>query len=236
MLKEDFDIASLAEFLHLTPDQVRKMTERGRLPGRRVAGDWKFSRAEIHQWFEEKIGASDERELDEVDRVLEIQDQKRSSQAFEISDLLSAGNIFVPLNAKTKTSVIKNMCDLTARSGILWEPDKLAEAIRNREELHPTALENGVALMHPRRPMPGIMGEPFLALGITYTGIPFGGPRGSLTDLFFLIGSTDEAMHLRVLSRLSRLIQQEDLLTELRASEVAESAWHLIADFDHNLP
>ncbi len=235
MPEEDFDLMSLADYLHLQPDQVRRMTDRGRLPGRRVGGQWRYSRAEIHQWFEDKIGASDERELDELDRVLDLQDQKQSSERFEISELLSPECVFVPLKAKTKRSVITNLCNQTAHTGRLGDPDKMADAIRSREELHTTALENGVALMHPRRPMPSILGEPFLSLGITYTGIPFGGPRGALTDIFFLIGSTSEPMHLRVLSRISRLIQQDDLLASLRAQESPESTWQLIVDFDNNL-
>jgi PTS system nitrogen regulatory IIA component len=235
MPEEDFDLMSLADFLHLQPDQVRRMTDRGRLPGRRVGGEWRYSRAEIHQWFENKIGASDERELDEVDRVLDLQDQKRTAEPFEIGQLLQPDCIFVPLNAKTKRSVIDKICEQTALTGRLWEPDKMADALRSREELHPTALENGVALLHPRRPIPGIMGEPFLALGITYNGIPFGGPRGALTDIFFLIGSMNEAMHLRLLSRISRLIQQDEFLEELREAQSPESAWKSITEFDHNL-
>jgi len=42
-----------------TPDQVKKMAERNKLPGRRIGGQWRFSQPEIHQWFEERIGASD---------------------------------------------------------------------------------------------------------------------------------------------------------------------------------
>ena len=34
MAEEDFDIDSLASYLHLTPSQVRKMADRDRLPGR----------------------------------------------------------------------------------------------------------------------------------------------------------------------------------------------------------
>ena len=69
-MDEDFDVMSLAAYLHLTPEQVRKMASRDRLPGRRVGGKWRFSRAEIHQWFEKKIGASDEQGLTEVEKVL----------------------------------------------------------------------------------------------------------------------------------------------------------------------
>ena len=45
---EDLDVPKLAEYLHLTPEQVKKMAVRGRLPGRRVGGQWRFSEAEIH--------------------------------------------------------------------------------------------------------------------------------------------------------------------------------------------
>lgn len=235
MADEDFDIASLATYLHLTPAQVKKMVERDRLPGRRIAGQWRFSPAEIHAWFEERIGLSDEKELTEVEKVLEQQPHHEMTEDVIITEMLTPERIFVPLAARTKNSVIEKICEQSVLTGALWEPDKMAEAIRNREELHPTALENGVALLHPRRPIPGIMGEPFLSLGITSTGIPFGGPRGVLTDIFFLIGSTNEAQHLRLLARLSRLLHIDDLLEQLRQSTDAESTWQVIAEFDSEL-
>lgn len=234
-MDEDFDVMSLAAYLHLTPDQVRKMASRDRLPGRRVGGKWRFSRAEIHQWFEQKIGASDEQGLTEVERVLYRAPGSGASAETRISELLRPETAFVPLMARTKRSVIKNICDLTAETGRLWDPVKMAEALTSREELHPTALGNGVALLHPRRPLPSIMGDPFLALGITTSGIPFGGPRGCLTDVFFLIGSTSEAVHLRVLAKLSRMLQQSEWLNELRKSESPAGAWQVISDGDTRL-
>ena len=117
----------------------------------------------------------------------------------------------------------------------MWLPDKMSLAIRNREELHPTALENGVALLHPRRPLTDAFADSFLALGITSSGIPFGGPRGVLTDIFFLIASADEATHLRILARLSRLIQMESLTDSLRAASGPKEAWEIIKSADDEL-
>ena len=96
----------------------------------------------------------------------------------------------------------------------------MAEAVRSREQLHSTALDNGVALMHPRRPLTSILAEPVIALGISPQGIPFGG-RGQLTDIFFLICSTDDRGHLRTLARLSRLIGSDELLDALRQAPSA---------------
>ena len=231
MPEEDFDIDALAKYLHLTPDQVRKMANRDKLPARRVGGDWRFSRAEIHHWLEDKIGVSDESGLLEVERVLERQIE--TEQEIRLAELLSIERVAVPFAARTKNSVIEKICEFAADSGALWQPKEMAVAIRQREELHPTALENGVALLHPRRPKPSYFGETFIALGITSSGIPFGGPRGCLSDIFFLIASGDESVHLRILARLSRVIQSAELREQLRIAGDAAGAWKAFNDAEN---
>lgn len=222
MAHEDFDSDSLAKYLHITPAQVMKLADRGKLPGRRVAGQWRFSQHEIHHWLEERIGASDEDELVEVEEVLD-RAAPSGAKDVEIAELLPLEAIAVPLEAKTRSRVISSICELAAGTGLLWDAEKMIEAVRDREQLHPTALDSGVALLHPRRPLPNILAEPFLALGRTYKGIPFGGGRGNLTDIFFLICSTDDRSHLRILARLSRLLTEAELLDEIRRSEDAAS-------------
>jgi PTS system nitrogen regulatory IIA component len=56
----------------------------------------------------------------------------------------------------------------------------------------------------------------FLALGRTIQQIPFGAPDGQPTDLFFLIGSPDDRMHLHTLARLCLMAQKTDVLADLR--------------------
>ena len=231
MSTEDFDLASLARYLQLTPEKVRKMADRDQLPGRRIGGEWKFSRADIHHWMEEQIGESDESELVRVEKLL----GEPTTESDTVSELLREEAMEIPLAGRTKRSVISRLCQLAMESGILWDPGKMEEAILAREQLHTTALHNGVALLHSRRPLAGIIGEPFLGLGITSSGIPFGGPRGILTDVFFLIGSTDESQHLRTLARISRLICEDEFLDGLRDCESPSAAVRLIREFDANL-
>lgn len=234
MASKDFDIDSLADYLHLTPAQVKKMAERERLPGRKIGGQWRFSEAEIHLWFEEKIGASDAGELEQVENVLDRRAGK-SSSAVCIADLLSIEAVAIPLVARTHHSVIDKMTRLAANTGLLWDPEKMAAAVREREDLHPTALDIGVALLHPRRPMASILAEPLLALGRTHQGIPFGGTRGDLTDVFFLICSTDDQVHLRTLARLSRLLSTDGFLTSIREADDAAEALASIARLEAEL-
>ncbi len=228
MAQEDFDIERLAAYLHMMPAAVVKLAERGKLPGRRVGGEWRFSAAEIHHWLEDRIGLSDDEALFHMEGALD-RAAETDVDAICVSRLLRMEAIAVPLNARTRTSVITNMTELAAATHLLWDAEKMAEAVRAREEMHSTALDNGVALLHPRRPMPAILDEAVLALGITPGGIPFGS-SGSLTDIFFLICSTSDHEHLRILARLSRVINDPDFLWAMREVKDAAALHRLIQD------
>lgn len=152
-----------------------------------------------------------------------------------LHQLLSPGTIAIPLPARTRDSVISKMVALGVGTGQLWDAEKMAEAVRTREEMHPTALSCGVALLHPRRPMPGILSEPYLAMGRTVQGIPFGGSTGQLTDVFFLICSDSDQNHLKILARLSRLINDRDLLGALRTAESGEAVIRIVQDGEQQL-
>jgi nitrogen PTS system EIIA component len=229
MAQDDFDIDRLAAYLHMMPAAVTKLAERGKLPGRRVGGEWRFSAAEIHHWLEDRIGLSDQDELVQMEGTLDRASQFAPPEEISIADLLKPEAIEVPLDARTRGSVVVKMSELAARTHLLWDPVAMADAVRAREEMHSTALDNGVALLHPRRPMPSILAEAVLALGITHRGIPFGG-GGSLTDVFFLICSTSDYEHLRILARLSRVINDQDFLASLRQAPDAAMAHKLIRE------
>lgn len=237
MRTEDFDIDNLASYLHLTPQQVTRLADRGKIPGRKVAGQWRFSPADIHHWLEDRIGLSDEDELVEVEGVLQRSALKAGEpEEILIASMLPKEAIAIPLNARTRNAVFTEMVKAAAQTGWLWDPEKMVEAIRSREELYPTALDNGVALLHPRRPMPNILGQAFLALGRTSTGIPFGGARGTLTDIFFLILSVEDRGHLRTLARLSRILTVPGFVQALREAPDAVAAYQLISDTEAELP
>lgn len=217
MNQTDFDAASLAVYLHITPQQVEKLASRGKLPGRKVQGKWVFSFAEIHHWMEERMGLLEEDELEKVEK------RNQAQSDLPLARMLQPESVAVPLRGRSKRSVIQEMVGLVAETGMLWDVDRMLEAILAREDLQSTAMPNGVALLHPRRPLANILGEPLLSLGVSHSGIPFGGHRG-LTDVFFLLASTDDRGHLRTLARLTRILQDDSFLPALREAPDAASA------------
>ena len=233
MQNEEYDLDRLASFLHLEKKQVERLVSRGKIPGKRVDGQWKFSSIEIHHWLEERLGVLDEEELAKMEGAMARQSTALPEDS-SIEGLLSPERIAIPFDAKTKSSVISSICKLAGESGLLWDIDRMSDAVKEREDMYTTALDCGAALLHPRRPMPGILAQPLLTLGVTPRGIPFG-DSGILTDVFWLICSTDETTHLKTLARLSRLLTMEGFLDSIREAENAQEVYELACQFEREL-
>jgi len=117
----------------------------------------------------------------------------------------------------------------------VYDAAAVLEAIRAREEMASTALPHGVAIPHPRRPLPAALGDAVMAYGRTTSGVPFGGERGALTDIFFLVCCRDDATHLQVLARLTRLLQRPGFLDELRVADTPAETLEKIATAEQEL-
>jgi PTS system nitrogen regulatory IIA component len=225
------DLEQLAKYLQRDPREVSKWASRGYLPGHKVSGVWRFARAEINHWIENQMHAYTEEELS----ALENAGRRQAEQEPLVSVLLQEACMAVPLPASTRASVLKELVQLAEKSWQVYDPDAILEAIRQREEMGSTALESGIAIAHPRRPLPQALGESVMAFGRTVSGIPFGEPRGTLTDLFFLVCCRDDRTHLRVLARLSRLFLRPGFLDELRSAETVADTWQLIEAAERDL-
>ena len=225
------DMEQLAAYLHRDIREVGKLASRGHLPGHRVGGEWRFAKAEINHWLEKQLPSYTEKELTAVEKV----GRRTADGAPLIPELLSEASVAVPLVATTKASVLRELVTLAEQSWQIFDVEAVRDAVRAREDIASTALPNGVAIPHPRRPLPQALGESVLAYGRTSSGIAFGAPMGGLTDIFFLVACRDDRTHLRVLARLSRLLLRPGFVDELRAAATPAETWELIVKEEREL-
>jgi PTS system nitrogen regulatory IIA component len=219
MGNEIMDLKELATYLQRDLREVTRLASRGHLPGQKVSGQWRFHQAEINHWLETQLSEYSEEQL----AALEARSARATDKTLLLSALMSEATTAVPLPANTRASVLNELIRLAEQSWQVFDAAALAEAVSQREEMGCTALPSGVALPHPRRPLPHVLGESILAFGRTAAGIPFGG-SGALTDVFFLICCRDYPTHLQVMARLARLLLRATFLDELRgASNSAET-------------
>ncbi len=226
------DVEQLAAYLQRDVRELGKLASRGHLPGHKVGGEWRFARAEINQWLEGQLPGLSDQQLMLVERGA-----RRDAPTAEplVSSLLTEASIAVPLQASTKASVLRELVNLAEQTWQVYDPEAILDAIRTREELSSTALPQGVAIPHPRRPLPAALGESVLAYGRTSSPLPFGAAMGGLTDIFFLVCCTDDRTHLRVLARLTRLLMRPGFLDELRAAQTPGETWTLLNDAEQAL-
>jgi PTS system nitrogen regulatory IIA component len=228
---EMMDLEGLAAYLRRDVREVGKLVSRGHVPGQKVRGEWRFARAEINHWIETQLPGLSEEQL------VHLEEARTTNHDEEplIAGLLGPDSIAVPFAATTKTSVLKELVLLAEQTWQVYDPDAILDAVRQREELLTTALPGGIAIPHPRRPMPNALGESVIAFARSPSGIPFGAPRGGLTDLFFLVLCRDDRTHLRVLARLTRLVLRDGFLDGLRAIDNPADTWKFIAAAEEEL-
>ena len=100
-----------------------------------------------------------------------------------------------------------------------WLADKpwFVGAVVERESLSSTAMEGGVAFLHTRAKDKGKIARPFIVVGRSWEGIPFGAPDGNPTYLFFLLGLKYDRLHLPILGRLARALRNPATIAKLRS-------------------
>jgi len=211
---------------------VERQVQRGNIPGHRLEGGWRFHPAEIRHWLEQEMRGFSSEELASVESA---QNLPAVSPQSLLESVLAPELIAVPLDARTKRSVLESLVELAGRTWQVWEPAAVLEACLEREAALSTAFDNGVAIPHPRNPQTAALGASLLAFGRTASGIPFGGPRGGLTDLFFLVLGQDARTHLAILARLGRLLRVEGFVQQLRECPDAASTHEFLIAADQRL-
>jgi PTS system nitrogen regulatory IIA component len=98
-------------------------------------------------------------------------------------------------------------------------PDKaeLLKATLEREALMSTGLGKGIALPHPRGPVPGAGEKPFMAVAFPALPVDWGAFDGEKVGAVILLVSASPRQHLDVLSKINFLCHQEKFYSLLEA-------------------
>lgn len=222
---------SLEEFAkHVGMDvrEVRRLADRDSLPGQKVAGQWRFNRAQVTEWLQQEMPTLAEDRLIAIERSMGGTDPRTIDKAaLTVTRLLGLEGIDVAFPARTKASVLRELVKLADATGVLYDGEGLLTALAQRESLCPTALPNGVAIPHPRQPMPYVSAEQLICVARSPKGIGFGAPDGGLSRIFFLICCHTARYHLHVLARLVRILD-EPTVGDLLEAETREDVLRIL--------
>jgi excisionase family DNA binding protein len=196
----------LAVYLHLDEATVSKLVAGGKIPALQVDRQWRFKRTAIDQWIADQLVGDEESFVDVPDGM-----------KLPLEDLLPDQAIITNLRANSPIGVIEELAARAYTNGWLADKPWFVGAVVERESLASTAMEGGVAFLHTRAKDKGKIGRPFIVVGRSWEGIPFGAPDGNATYLFFLLGLKYDRLHLPILGRLARALRNPATIAKLRA-------------------
>ncbi|MFA6133796.1 MAG: PTS sugar transporter subunit IIA [Phycisphaerae bacterium] len=214
MPHEQMNEQQVAAYLHLDAREVHKLASRGKIPCRKSGGKFVFRKIDMDHWIEQQMSDLGRDRLRGIERGVGAHHGLDVSQLM-VWPMIPDGGIAVPLKAKTRDAALRSLVDLAFRAELVYDRDRLIEEVRAREDLCSTAMAPGVALPHPRHPLPYDIAASFVIVGLTSSGIPFGAVDGTLTRLFFLICCKDDRTHLHVLARLAQMLHDQAYIDEM---------------------
>ena len=145
-----------------------------------------------------------------------------TSTVRSISELLNLNRICIGLKGKSKEEILLGITDLLREDPRVNNFDVMQQAVLDREQMMSTGVGKGIALPHAKT---SAINDIILVFATTETPIDFDAVDNEPIRILFLILSaeTEKTTHIKLLSRISRLMNNDDLRNELlNAKNAAE--------------
>jgi nitrogen PTS system EIIA component len=139
----------------------------------------------------------------------------------QLTDLLTADRVKVPLTGRTKDDVLRELVELAVRERGPAVVESVTGAVREREQLLSTGIGGGIAIPHGKS---SELDEVIVAAGVSPGGVDFDALDGRpVTLLFLLVGPESAAGSLvKALSRISRVLRREGVRESLRGAATGD--------------
>ena len=144
-----------------------------------------------------------------------------------LTDILLEGHVQLPLKENERDKAIHELITLLDKNEMLGDKEQAYFAVLEREKLMTTGVGNMIAIPHCKHnSCPNFA----VALGIHQKGVDFESiDKKKAKIIFLLVGpENNPGMHIKLLSRISRLMSNEDLRQQIIECKDAGSILQLI--------
>jgi len=146
-------------------------------------------------------------------------------------DIFPPELIKIGLDAEDKDEVFEEMADLFCQAVKSSDRKEILQALWERESKMSTGIQKGIAIPHGKV---GSLENVYGILGISKKGIEYDALDDQPVYLLFMVlaPKTDSEMHLRLLKRLSELLDNPQFYTELLAQNDPLNAGKIIKKYE----
>jgi excisionase family DNA binding protein len=221
-------VKQLAAYLSVNERTVLKLVADSTLPGVKIGNQWRFRKAMIDTWLDDQM-------LGVTPRMVEAPVPPANARSLSLDSCFAPDHVLPELQAGTKSAVIEELAAFAHRLGLVRDRTWLVGALVERENVMPTALGNGLAVLHTLRRNPVQIVEPFLILGRSVAGVDFDALDGAPTHLFFLVGLKYEELYLPFLSKIVQMFARPEAVRSVLAARDAGAIFEVVAEAERQL-
>ena len=213
-------LKELAAYLRVEEGAILRMVESGRIKGARIGGQWRFNGSQIDTlFFPDTATAGDAAALTALVRThLDI----------PVSRVMDEKRMILDLQADDVDGVIREMTQPALLKALVLDLQDLQGRILARERLLSTGVGNGVAVPHPRDPVPALNAPALVVFARSVGGVDFGASDGRPVHLFFMLCCQNIELHLHVMGRLAQLLRDETFVQACRECTTASDVMRLV--------
>ena len=207
-------IADVAKLCGVSENEVFRWVRRDGLPAERINDVFRVNAVELLEW----ASMTKHPVSPTIFQAL----NGDSIGKLGLTEALEAGGIVRDVAGSELKTVFA-----TAVEGIAlpqgFDRQNLVDLLIAREALGSTAIGNGIAIPHPRRPivLPGA--ARLLRLCFLSSPIEFGAPKGNSVNTLFILISPTVRDHQQLLARLANVLRDENFQRLLRTRAAAET-------------
>jgi nitrogen PTS system EIIA component len=198
---EILTLAETAEYLKVAEKTVQRLIGAHKIPCTRVGNQWRFIKSILDEWLMESM-----------------QDKKKTKE--NISQMIESGEVdyslsrllletIIPLSPGNRREILSQLAAPLISQELIKNPIGYLNKLEDRENMISTAIGEGIAIPHIRNPRENDQSEPRIVVGISQEGVDFQAIDNQPVHLFFLVHTSSETVHLRILSRLTTLLKKD---------------------------
>jgi PTS system nitrogen regulatory IIA component len=219
-------LPDVIRLFNVTENTIRNWVSEDNLPCEIVDDRYRFNRAELLEW-------ATIRKLDVSPSIFALANGEPAPKG-SLSAALERGGISYGVKAPHKRALLRAIVDsLTLPKE--FDRDVLWDLFLAREALGSTALERGIAVPHPRRPVVLDVERPLVHLCFLSEPLDFQASDGTWVDTLFAMIAPTVHEHLRLLARLASVLNDQRVRDTLSDRAAPKDIFAAVAEAERQL-
>jgi nitrogen PTS system EIIA component len=151
-----------------------------------------------------------------------------------IEDILRESCVVADLGATTKQDVLAELVGTLEKASLIKSPEEVVRVILGREKLGSTGIGDGVAIPHGKMKD---LDQVLCVFGRSHKGVAFEAVDAKPVHILFLLVAPEgsASMHLKILSRISRILRDPAFRKRLLELDSAEEIYNCVIEEDRKI-